>query len=176
MYKDIIASLSERENLTEEQINFFLEQTEKENLSLVQQAAVLTGLNMKGIAPRELFSFAKHLSRKMPEIIHFPEAIDICGTGGSGLPRINTSTISAFILSALGVSVAKHGNKAASGRFGSFDLLEAFGINIELGKKELEKISENLGLALIYARKFHPTLRHFAPIRMQLAFPTVTVG
>jgi len=173
MYKDIITSLNKGKNLKADQVSFFLNESEQEKLNLAQQAAVLTALNIKGVSATELAYFAKHLQAKMPELIHFPEAIDICGTGGSGLSRINTSTISAFIISALAVPVAKHGNKAASGRFGSFDLLETLGVKIDLGKNELDKIADNLNLALIFARKFHPVMKHFAKVRTELAFPTI---
>ncbi|MDA1060315.1 MAG: anthranilate phosphoribosyltransferase, partial [bacterium] len=99
--------------------------------------------------------------------------IDVCGTGGSGLPRINTSTISAFILSKLGVGVAKHGNKAASGRFGSFDLLEEMGVDIEKSPEELERCYGDNSLAFIYARSFHPVMRHFVEARKAIGKPTI---
>jgi len=102
-----------------------------------------------------------------------PGAIDICGTGGSGLIRINTSTIASFILAELGVKVAKHGNKAATGRFGSFDLLEELGIDIEKSAEELENIFDKKGLAFIYARKFHPVMKHFAETRKAVGEPTI---
>jgi len=173
MYKEMMTSLANRNILREEQVAFFLEQVKLGKLNIAQQAAVLSGIQVKGIDAKELAVFAKLLLQEASEKLSFPEAIDICGTGGSGLPRINTSTISAFILSALGVPVAKHGNKAASGRFGSFDLLEALGINIELGKEELDRIAQQLGLNFIYARTFHPAMKHFAAVRNELGIPTV---
>ena len=173
MYHEMIKSLAKRKRLRSDQISFFLEQTQLGKLNIAQQAALLTGIRIKGLDHHELSGFAKLMHGKSSETILFPGAIDICGTGGSGLPRINTSTISAFILSALGVPVAKHGNKAASGRFGSFDLLETLGIKIDLGKHELERIAKQLNLNFIYARTFHPAMRHFATVRNEIGFPTL---
>jgi anthranilate phosphoribosyltransferase len=173
MFKEIISSLSNQKKLTDQQITFFLEQIEEGKLNIAQQAAILSGIKFRGHDSKELAAFAKFLHSRMSDAGSFPEAIDLCGTGGSGLNRINTSTLVAFIVSALGVPVAKHGNKSASGRYGSFDLLEDLGINIDLNSSELQRISRQLGLAFLYARKFHPAMRHLAPVREQLKFPTI---
>ncbi len=124
------------------------------------------------ITPQELASVVRFLQRQMTGKPNLPDAIDICGTGGSGLPRINTSTIAAVILARLGVSVAKHGNKAASGRFGSFDLLESLGVNFGGTIVEIEKKYKNERLAFLFAPTFHPVMRHFADARKQLGKPT----
>ena len=106
----------------------------------------------------------------MSDKIEINDAIDICGTGGSGLCRINTSTISAFILASLGVKVAKHGNRAASGRCGSFDLLEDLGINFDLNREGLESIFKLTNLCFIFAKNFHPVLKDFAELRKKLVY------
>lgn len=168
-----LQTLTAQKKLSHEQIAAFIELAEQGKMNLSQQAAILSGLNVKGITDQELAGFAKILLKKMPETVDFPGAIDICGTGGSGLPRINTSTISAFVLSALGVSIAKHGNRAASGRFGSFDLLQQMGVKVDLSLQHLEQLGKQLHLNFLYARQFHPTMRHFAQVRQEIAFPTV---
>ena len=99
----------------------------------------------RGISPDDM-AFAVEFFQKNPPT----ESLDICGTGGSGLPRINTSTLSAFVLSALGVPLSKHGNRAASGRFGSFDLLEKLGITIDLDFSASKKIFEETGLGFFF--------------------------
>ncbi len=101
------------------------------------------------------------------------DLMDTCGTGGSGLPRMNISTTAAFVLAAAGVKVAKHGNKAASGRCGSFDLLEALGLKIDLTPEQIAKNIQHLNLGFLYAPHFHPALKKFMPIRKQLALRTV---
>jgi indole-3-glycerol phosphate synthase/phosphoribosylanthranilate isomerase len=173
MYKEILTQLELHKALTPEQIAYFFEHTISGKLNQVQQGAILSAINIKGIHAKELARFCQVLKSEMPSSVKIVNAIDICGTGGSGLKRINTSTISAFVLSALGVTVAKHGNKAASGRFGSFDLLEALGIKIDLKAEEVERLASHTHLGFLYARSFHPAMKHFAPVRKALGVPTL---
>lgn len=124
------------------------------------------------ITPKELASVVRFLQKQMPQKLHLKKAIDVCGTGGSGLQRINTSTISTFILASLGVPVAKHGNRAASGRFGSFDLLESMGIKFTDNISDIEKKYKKENLAFLFAPFFHPVMKNFAEIRKKIGKPT----
>ena len=171
--KTIIDRLKSRQKMTFEEIQFFLEESIAGHLLIAEQKDVLLALNEKGYSGDEIAYFIKVLYKQMPVSLQMPNAIDICGTGGSGLPRINTSTITAFILSACDVKIAKHGNKAASGRFGSFDLLEKLGINIEVTPKRLESIFQKTNLAFIFARQFHPAMKHFAAVRTEIKAKTI---
>lgn len=119
----------------------------------------------------EIAEAVEYLYKQMPEVPSLKGAIDICGTGGSGLPRLNTSTISAFIVAGAGVKVAKHGNNAASGKFGSFDLLSALDMPISLSPQELQLRFNEYNLAFLYAKNFHPAMRFFAPVRSGLGKP-----
>ncbi|HYF96783.1 MAG TPA: anthranilate phosphoribosyltransferase [Patescibacteria group bacterium] len=151
-------------------IKEFLEQTIDGNLSLVEQKRYLT---QNPFPPAEEIAEAvTYLYAQMPEIPDLENAIDICGTGGSGLARLNTSTISAFVVAGAGVKVAKHGNNAASGKFGSFDLLSALDIPINLSTQELQLRFNEYNLAFLYAKSFHPIMRLFAPVRAELDIPT----
>lgn len=100
-------------------------------------------------------------------------AVDICGTGGSGLPRINTSTLAGLLLAACGLPVAKHGNRAAAGRFGSFNLLEALGVPIRYDAEKARRALAETNLAFLFAPDIFPVFRHFAPARAQIGVPTV---
>ncbi|MBW3569147.1 anthranilate phosphoribosyltransferase [Candidatus Parcubacteria bacterium] len=122
--------------------------------------------------PAELAEAALYLRAQMPSAPNLPGAIDVCGTGGSGLKRINTSTISAFLLAASGVPVAKHGNNASSGKFGSFDLLEVLDVPTSLSPQELQLRFHEYNLAFLYAKSFYPVMRHFGPVRAELKKPT----
>lgn len=122
--------------------------------------------------PKELADVVRFLMKQMPKTPKLKNAIDICGTGGSGLKRINTSTISAFILASLGVKVAKHGNRAASGRVGSFDLIEAMGIKVMDNLNDIETLYRDQNLALMFAPFFHPVMKHFAEVRKKIGRPT----
>ena len=173
MYQIILEHLSKKQALTKAQVQFFIESSISEELSDEQKGKVLTLLQDKGVTAEEISFFVNLLSVQMPTSLYFPEAVDICGTGGSGLDRINTSTISAFILSALDVPIAKHGNKAASGRFGSFDLLEEIGLNIYPAPEILSYAFWKEHLAFLFARSFHPAMKHFGKVRQDLGIPTI---
>lgn len=109
----------------------------------------------------------------IPVHLHANEAIDTCGTGGSGKKTINTSTLTAFIVSAAGGKVAKHGNRSASGNCGCFDLLEKLGVRIDLTPAQEQKVFDKLGIVFLFAPAHHPALRFVAPLRKQYGKKTV---
>jgi indole-3-glycerol phosphate synthase / phosphoribosylanthranilate isomerase len=150
----------------------FLQQSVAEELSVEEQEEFLRSFEENDIEAEELAEVVKFLENLMTARVNLPEAIDVCGTGGSGLARINTSTISAFVLASLGVGIAKHGNRASSGRFGSFDLLEALGANFEQEVLDLEVLYRCTGLGCLFAPKFHSTMRHFGEVRRKIGRPT----
>ena len=151
----------------------FVEKSVSGELNLAAQKQFLLELNQRGFSGKDIADLVNVFYKQMPTQLKLSDAIDLCGTGGSGLPRINTSTISAIIVAASGIPVAKHGNKAASGRFGSFDLLESLGLNILVEKPRLESLYETLKLAFIFARSFHPVFKHFAQVRQELKVKTI---
>ena len=173
MYTNIVQHLLEKKSLTSEEISFFFQKSIEGKCTESQKAAVLSLLQAKGVSAEELTAFAELLLSEAPVSLNFQNAVDICGTGGSGLSRINTSTISAFVLAALGIPIAKHGNRAASGRFGSFDLLEKLGINIEVSSEISSYAFWKENLSFLFARSFHPVMRHFVAVRQELGFPTL---
>ena len=98
---------------------------------------------------------------------------DTCGTGGDGHGTINVSTLTALVVAAAGVRVAKHGNRAASSRCGSADLLEALGVNLEASPRQVARSIEELGFGFVFARTFHPAMKAVAPIRKALGIRTL---
>jgi anthranilate phosphoribosyltransferase len=100
-------------------------------------------------------------------------AVDTVGTGGDGAHTINISTTAAIIAAAAGVKVVKHGNRAASSKSGSADLLEALGININLDGSGVERTFREIGIGFCFAPVFHPAMRYAAPARKELGVPTV---
>ncbi len=151
----------------------FLSDSVKGKIAVDEQVKFLEGFTPDRISAAQIKIFADFMMKNVSAKLHMPQCMDICGTGGSGLERINTSTIVAFLLAELGVKIAKHGNKAASGRFGSFDLLESLGADIEKTPRELEKIYKEKGLAFIFARSFHPIMKYFAETRKVIGKPTI---
>ncbi|MBC8191420.1 MAG: anthranilate phosphoribosyltransferase [Candidatus Marinimicrobia bacterium] len=151
----------------------FVEKSISGKLNIEAQKEFLLDLNQHGFSGEDIADLVQVFYRQMHTDLELPGAIDLCGTGGSGLARINTSTMAAIIVAASGIPVAKHGNKAASGRFGSFDLLEAMGMNIMADKPRLESLFGELNLAFIFARSFHPVFKHFAQVRGELQTKTI---
>ena len=138
-----------------------------------EQYAIITALLTKQLTnPEDLSAFAKQLLKRVSLDVEL-RGIDICGTGGSGIDRINASTVIGFILSSMGYSIVKHGNRAGSGRFGSFDLIEALGIPVEQSQAQLKATSEQCNLAFVYAPKFFPFLKIFASARKNMQVASV---
>jgi anthranilate phosphoribosyltransferase len=99
--------------------------------------------------------------------------VDICGTGGSNLPRINTSTLASLLLAHSGLRIAKHGNRAVAGRFGSFNLLESLGLPIRFDPEQAARTLAATNLTFVFAPDVHPIFRHFAAVRAKIGVPTV---
>jgi anthranilate phosphoribosyltransferase len=135
---------------------------------------LLIGLRMKGETVDEIVAVAKALrARATTAAARDPRTIDTCGTGGSGVDTFNISTTAAFVVAGAGVSVAKHGNRAATSRAGSFDVLEALGIRIDLPIPICAEILDEIGIAPFFARTAHPAFKHVAQIRMELGVRTL---
>ena len=142
-----------------------------------QVAGLLIALRGKGEAPGEIAGFVRSMLDAAlpfdPPGGHPDHLVDIVGTGGDGAGTFNISTVAALVIAAAGVPVAKHGNRAASSRCGSADLLEAWGVDIELPPAAVARCLSDLGITFLYARSFHPAMRHVAPVRLQLGVRTV---
>ncbi len=138
-----------------------------------EMAIVLREMAERGETVDEITGMAGVMRSFVNPVRGYEDAIDTCGTGGSGLSRINTSTLVAFVLAAGDVKVAKHGNRAAGGRCGSFDVLEAVGASIELSPEQVEKTLNTFGLGFMFAPLYHPAMKHVMPVRKELGIRTV---
>ncbi|MEM9175364.1 MAG: anthranilate phosphoribosyltransferase [Myxococcota bacterium] len=137
-------------------------------------AGLLVGRRMKGETVDEIVAVAEALRARATTVApNEARTIDTCGTGGSGLDTFNVSTTSAFVVAGAGVSVAKHGNRAATSRSGSFDVLEALGIRIDLPIGTYGRILGEVGVAPFFARTAHPAFKHVAPVRAELGVRTL---
>jgi len=99
--------------------------------------------------------------------------VDTAGTGGDGSQTFNISTAAAFVAAAAGARVAKHGNRSATSRCGSAEVLEALGIRLETTPEEAAASLETVGIAFLFAPHYHPALRHAAPVRREIGIPTI---
>ncbi|HWA90328.1 MAG TPA: anthranilate phosphoribosyltransferase [Rhizomicrobium sp.] len=121
----------------------------------------------------EITGAAKSMRANMRSIEAPPDAIDLCGTGGDGLGTLNISTAVSFVVAAAGVPVAKHGNRSATSRAGAADVLEALGVKIDLGPDAAQRCLDTAGSCFLYARNFHPAMRHVAAVRSRLGMRTI---
>lgn len=157
----------------------FLQAVEEGQLSDDQKQILLVALSLRLRDAEALATFVAALDpssgsfRRGGAGLGEEELTDICGTGGSGLPRINTSTLASLLLAHCGLPVAKHGNRAAAGRFGSFNLLEALGVPIRFDPEKATRTLQEIKLAFLFAPDIFPVFRHFAPVRARIGAPTV---
>ncbi len=133
----------------------------------------LLALKNKGESPEEVGALVAQMYEHCAPISISERAVDTVGTGGDGAHTINISTTSAIIAAAAGAKVIKHGNRAASSKSGSADLLENLGININLDGKAVEESFATLGIGFCFAPLFHPAMKHAASARKELGVPTV---
>lgn len=139
-----------------------------------QLAGLAVALRMRGETTAELTSAARVL-REAGDSIDFGldvPVLDTCGTGGDGLSTFNISTVSAIVVAAAGVKVAKHGNRAVSSRAGSADVLEALGVRLDLDHDAHRRCMDALGITFLFAPAHHGALRHAAGVRRELGVRT----
>ncbi len=139
-----------------------------------QLGALLTALRIRGERVRELVGFVREMRARAVKVpTASKDAVDTCGTGGDRIKTFNVSTAAAFMASAAGARVAKHGNRAFTSRCGSADVLEALGLNLNLSPERAGEILDTLGVVFLFAPLYHPAMKHVAPVRKEIGFRTV---
>ena len=142
-----------------------------------QIGSYLTALRMKGETVEEIAGSARsmraHVIGVDPSIGSSEKLVDTCGTGGDGRHTFNISTTAAFVVAGAGLKVAKHGNRAASSKSGSADVLLALGGNLDLGPEEVAECIEEVGIGFLYAVNHHPAMRHAIGPRRELGQRTI---
>ncbi|MEO0562692.1 MAG: anthranilate phosphoribosyltransferase [Chloroflexota bacterium] len=141
-----------------------------------QIGAYLMALRMKGETPDEIVGSAKAMREKahtVPTKYDGADLLDTCGTGGDKSGTFNISTTVAFVCAGAGVPVAKHGNRAATSKSGSADVLESLGVNIGLTPEQVGGCVDEIGIGFLFARSLHPAMKHVALPRRELAVRTI---
>jgi anthranilate phosphoribosyltransferase len=137
-------------------------------------AGLLAALRAKGETVEEIVATARALRAKVAVDLRVdPRTIDTCGTGGDGAGTFNVSTTSSFVVAGAGLPVGKHGNRAASSRAGSIDVLEALGVNVELAPERAADVLREVGIASFFARRLYPAMRYVATVRKELGIRTL---
>ncbi len=165
----MLSKIVERQNLSFEEAYELYNVLLKE--SDVRIAGYLTALQTKGYTAEELAGFARAM-RDNAVKVELGEVCDTCGTGGDGASTINVSTASAIILSCF-KRVAKHGNVSITSKSGSANVLDAFGMKIDLKPYEVKSVIEKTNFAFLFAPLYHPTLRRIMPVRRELKIRTI---
>lgn len=138
-----------------------------------QIVAFLTALNQRGITAGDLTALVKVMRAAALPFPPKPEAIDVCGTGGDGLDTPNISTAVALVVAGCGVPTVKHGNRAASSRSGSADVLEALGVNLAANTAAASMALEQANICFLFARAYHPAMQHVAAARKAIGARTI---
>ncbi len=174
MIKDSIRILIQRKNLTAQQMQEAMEEIFSGVTDTADIIAFLTSLNAKGETVEELTAAVSVMLKYIDAIVvNKPNILDTCGTGGDKKGTFNISTITAFVASGAGVTVAKHGNRSVSSNCGSADILEALGVNINMDKAKIKTCLEEIGIAFLFAPNLHPLMRHVMPARKQIGTKTM---
>lgn len=169
-----IAGLIEGKDLSREQARGIMGAIMEGAATHAQIGSLLTALRIKGETVEEITGFAEAMRGFSTRVsAENEQLLDTCGTGGSGIHKLNISTVSAIIAAAAGVRVAKHGNRSASGRTGSADVLEALGVNIQLDAVQAKRCLDEIGICFLFAQLYHPSMKHAAAPRRELGVRTV---
>ncbi len=176
MLKPYLAHILAGEDLGADQAEAAIEIIMTGQATPAQIGGFLVALRMKGETVDEITGAARAMRRVVNQVnpnINGASLIDTAGTGGDGSHSFNISTAAAFVIAGAGRKVAKHGNRAASSRSGSADVLEALGVNLELTSDQVGRCIDEVGIGFMFAPKFHPAMKHAIGPRRELGQRTI---
>lgn len=173
-FTDAILKLLQRLDLSAEEMQSCVGGIMDGQWSAAEIAALLTALRMKGEAVGEIVGAAQAMQERAVSVTSSKTGLlDTCGTGGDKLHTFNISTATAIVAAALGIPVAKHGNRSVSSSSGSADVLEALGVNVDVPVATVTRCLDEIGIGFCFAPLMHGAMKHAAPIRRVLGFPTI---
>jgi len=173
--QELLQKLLRRESLSIDEAEQLMQGWLQDDIFPELSGAILIALQLKGISAPELAGMANVLqSQSLAHSSVLPSPmIDTCGTGGDGASTFNISTAVAFVAAAYGIPVAKHGNRSASSRVGSADVLETLGINLGASSQKVQAALTEVGITFLFAPGWHPALKTVAQLRRNLQIRTV---
>jgi anthranilate phosphoribosyltransferase len=175
----LLQQLLDRQSLSVSQASDLMYGWLAEAIPPVISGAIVAAIQAKGVSSEELLGMVKVLYSQSlkatlrDHVVGESGLVDTCGTGGDGASTFNISTAVAFVTAAAGVKVAKHGNRSASGKTGSADVLEALGLNLKASTKRTQEAVEEVGITFLFAPDWHPALKVIAPLRKTLKVRTI---
>jgi len=173
MIREAIIKAAKREDLSYECAEAVMHEIMEGKASEIQMAAYLAAMSVKGETIDEITASAAGMRKHCVRILHDMNVLEIVGTGGDHSNSFNISTTSALVISAAGFPVAKHGNRAATSRTGSADVLEALGVNITIDPDHSLHILKTINLCFLYAQNYHISMKYVAPVRRELGIRTI---
>lgn len=172
-WPQVLSTLISRSDLSTDQSSWAMQQMLAGEATDAQIAGFVVALRSKGESAAEVESLVATMALHANTFTTALPAIDIVGTGGDQANTVNISTMTALVVSACGVPVAKHGNRAASSQTGTADVLEELGVVIELSPEHVRQCVDEVGIGFAFAPRHHPAMRHVGPVRRELGVPTV---
>ena len=173
MIKEAVAKLVKNEDIGYDMAKTVMDEIMSGEASDILKSAYLTALSQKGETIEEITGSAEEMRKFGRKLGADVEALEIVGTGGDGSNSFNISTTASIVISAAGVPVAKHGNRAASSKSGAADCLEALGVNITIEPEQSRKLLEEIGICFLFAQKYHTAMKYVGPIRKELGIRTI---
>ncbi|MDR7253774.1 anthranilate phosphoribosyltransferase [Nocardioides sp. BE266] len=171
-WPDVLSTLVAGRDLTTEQARWATDEVFTGAATPVQLAGFVVALRAKGETVEEVSGFAAAMLAAANPISVPGRLLDVVGTGGDRSMSVNISTMSAIVAAGAGARVVKHGNRSASSKSGSADVLEALGIRLDLAPPRVAQVAEEAGITFCFSAAFHPAMRHAAVTRRELGIAT----
>lgn len=173
MINELLVKLSQKQDLTYDEAKAAIDEIMSGDVSPVVTSSFLTALAMKGETEDEIAGAAEAMRSKAVKFELGCHALDVVGTGGDKSNSFNISTTAGFVAAAAGVTIAKHGNRAASSKSGTADCLEALGVKIDCEPEVMKKSLTQNNIVFFFAQKYHSAMRFVGPVRKEIGIRTV---
>ena len=173
MIKEAIVKAVAKQNLSFKESETVLDEIMSGNTSQIQMSAFLTAMSMKKETIEEITGAASGMRKHCIKLLNDMDILEIVGTGGDKSNSFNISTTSSFVVSAAGIPVAKHGNRAASSKCGAADVLEALGAKITISPEKSKQILDKINFCFLFAQNYHIAMKYVAPVRKELGIRTI---